>query len=66
MTIPFGNLRLNITLTRAPDERRGWEVLAATGMDDRELARLNAHNTRDPVGAPWEGFRLMYGAARRH
>ena len=39
--------------------------MTAVGMDDRELARLNQINTHDPVHAPWEGVRYLYGLPRR-
>jgi hypothetical protein len=60
MEIQLGRVRLNITVSRAPDKHKGWEQMVAVGMDDLELARLNQANTRDPVNAPWEGLaRLM-------
>jgi hypothetical protein len=65
MTIPFGPLRLDISLSRDKKRARSWEELTAAGMDDRELSRLNERNTRDFEGAPWAGLRLIYGAGRR-
>jgi hypothetical protein len=61
MEIPVGRLRLTITLSRAPERKKGGEELVAVGMDDLELARLNQANTRDYDGAPWAGQRLIYG-----
>jgi hypothetical protein len=60
MTIPFGPLRLYISLSWKSGEHPQWEALAAAGMDDQELARLNRMNTRDPVNSPWAGMRLLH------
>jgi hypothetical protein len=65
MTIPFGHLRLTITLTRAPAQCTTWEEYVAIGMDDLALAQLNQRNVRDPEGAPWAGLPMIYGGARR-
>jgi hypothetical protein len=62
MNIPFCLRRIRPGgRGRGPD----WEPLAAAGMNDRELARLNHRNTRDFEGAPWAGLRLLYGDGRR-
>jgi hypothetical protein len=67
MTIPFGTLRLNITITLSPSttRTRGWEELSAVGLDDHELPRLNERNSRDYDGAPWTAPRLIAIAPRR-
>jgi hypothetical protein len=65
MEISLGRLRLNITATRAPERRKGWEEMTAIGMDDLELARLNQANTRDLDATTAEGTRLLYGVPRR-
>jgi hypothetical protein len=59
MTIPFGRLRLDISVSIASGKSRRWEELTAVGMSDRELAGLNQVNTRDPVTAPWEGLAVL-------
>ncbi len=65
MTIPFGRRRMNITLSRSSARTRGWEQLAAAGMDDQELSRLNQRNTCTYEGAPWVRLRLIYTDGRR-
>jgi hypothetical protein len=60
MTLPFGTIRLRITVSRAIVSIHRWEDRSSIGMDDRDLARLNQVNRRDPVNAPWAGARLCY------
>jgi hypothetical protein len=62
---PIVRFRLNLTLSRAADRRKGWEEMTAIGMDDLELARLNLANIRDPVAAVSEGARLVCGPTRK-
>lgn len=49
MQPPIGPFRLHVSVTFAPVRRKQWEELAAVGMDDCELARLNEANTAEPV-----------------
>jgi hypothetical protein len=64
MEISLGRLRLNITASRAPEQRKGWEETPAVGMDDRELARLNQAHTRD-LDATTARTRPLYSIPRR-
>ncbi len=59
MTIPFGRLRLQITLSRASDHRKRWEEWVAPGLDDRALARLNEGNGREHGSADWTALRVI-------
>lgn len=59
MAIPFGPLRLQITLRRASDHRKGWEKWVAPGLDDRALARLNEENRRESDSAYRTGWRVI-------
>ena len=65
MKRPNVRFRLNLTLGRAADRRKGWEELVAVGMDDLELARLNQANMREPGAAILEGARQVYGPTRK-
>jgi hypothetical protein len=59
MTIPFGPLRLQITLSRESDHQKGWEEWVAAGMTDHGLARLNQGNRHAPESAYWTGMRWI-------
>ena len=61
MEIPLGQLRLTITISRAPERRKGWEEMVAVGMDDLELARLNQANAAGLERPRMIGLHLIYG-----
>ena len=65
MEIALGPMRLTLTLSRAPEQRKGWEEMTAIGMDDLELARLNQANTREPEPAICADLRLIFGGRQR-
>jgi hypothetical protein len=54
LTLPRGLLRLIGTLALAAAAKRTWGERAALDRGDRELAQLNARNTRPPEEAIWE------------
>lgn len=65
MTIPLGPLRLSISLTLVEDSGPCWEELAAVGMEDLELARLNVRNTLHLEVLRCEYLHPFIGGTRR-
>lgn len=64
MNVSLGRFHVTVSVSRAPERRKGWEEMTAIGMDDLELARLNQANTREPESWTWAGLRLIYGGGR--